>query len=198
MLSLSKKEPDCFIVFKKKNSPKNYEVDCDYKVRECLKDALLEEQNRQCFYCEQKINKSHIEHFIPRDANVKNTECDYNNLFLSCNAQNHCGIKKDNKYDESMYIRIFSTNIEQQENPLEFFDYTTQGKIKVKKLLSDNKKSRANNTIELLNLNHTDLINARKTMFKNIDSCIQSNMDIKSIYSFFNEFENIFKRFGEI
>ena len=197
MLNLNKKEPLCFIEFKKKNNPKVYERDCDYKVRECLREALLKEQNKQCFYCEQKIGKSHIEHFIPRDANLKNTECNYNNLFLSCEAKEHCGTKKANKYDENKYIRIFSTNILLQENPSDFFEYTAEGKIKVKKSLSSDVERRAVNTIELLNLNHKDLINARRTMFKNIESFRQSGLDINTIFSYFNEFENIFKEFGE-
>ena len=197
MLNLNKVEPDCFIEFKRKNTLNDYERDCDYSVRECLREALLEEQNRQCFYCEQKIKNFHIEHFIPRDASMKNAECDYNNLFLSCNAKEHCGTKKDNKYDESKYLRLFSKEYP-LESPSDFFDYTTQGKIKVRKVLSDEKKIRAKNTIELLNLNHKDLINARKLIFKNINTYTQSDMDIKLIYSFFNEFENIFRKFGEI
>ena len=198
MLNLNKVEPECFIAFRKKNNPKSYEEDCDHEVRECLRKALLKEQKGQCFYCEQKIKKSHIDHFIPRDApNEKNIECNYNNFFLSCDRKESCDIRKGNKFDENRYIRLFSNKYD-VDTPSDFFDYTTNGKIKVKKILSDNEKLRATNTIELLNLNHKDLVNARKTMFKNIDIYIQSNMDIKSIYSFFNEFENIFKKFGEL
>jgi len=201
MLNPTKIEPDCFTLFKKKNKPKTYERDCDHKVRECLRNTLFEEQKEQCFYCEQKIKndskKVHIEHFIPRDANLKDTDCNYNNLFLSCEEKEHCGKKKDNKYDENKYIRLFS-NKYSLENPSDFFDYSTRGKIKAKNSLSDDKKIRAENTIELLNLNYKELVNARKVMFKNIESYQQSGLDIKTIYSYFKEFESIFKKFGEL
>jgi len=198
MLSLNKLEPNCFIVFKKKNNPKNYEEDCDYKVRECLREALDEEQKGQCFYCEQKIQESRIDHFIPRDAiNEKNIECNYNNLFLSCNRKDSCDNKKGNKFDENKYIRLFSNN-HTLDNPLEFFDYTTNGKIKAKKSLSKDEILRAENTIELLNLNHRDLINARKITFKSIESMKSDILNIKIIYAYFEEFESIFKKFGNL
>ena len=198
MLNQNKIEPDCFIEFKKKNSPKNYERDCDHAVRECLREALLKEQRGQCFYCEQKIRISRIDHFIPRNAPKENDiECNYNNLFLSCNRKESCDIFKGNKFDESKYIRLFSNSYD-IETPSDFFDYTTKGKIKPKRILSDDKKRRAENTIEFLNLNHNELINARKVMFKNIESYKRSGLDIKTIYSYFEEFESIFKKFGEL
>jgi len=198
MLNLNKNEPDCFIQFKKKNSPKNYEKDCDYVVRECIREALFKEQRGQCFYCEQKIKESRIDHFIPRDApNEKNIECNYNNFFLSCNRKDSCDSKKSNSFDENRYIRLFSNNY-MLDKPSDFFDYTARGKVKVKKSLDNDKKIRAENTIELLNLNHSELINARKVMFKNIESLKQSNLDIKTIYGYFEEFESIFKKFGDI
>jgi len=193
MLNQNKIEPQCFIDFKKNNSPKNYEKDCDHKVRECLREALSNEQKGQCFYCEQEIKGSRIDHFIPRDApNEKNIECNYYNLFLSCDKKESCDIKKGNKFDESKYLRVFS-NRYACENPSDFFDYTTIGKIKAKKILSDDKKLRATNTIELLNLNNSDLVKARKTIFLNLKIYKDSGYDIDEIFTFFNEFESLFK-----
>jgi len=193
MLNLNKLEPDCFIDFKRKNSPKNYEKDCDHKVRECLREALLKEQKGQCFYCEQKIKESRIDHFIPRDAlNEKSIECNYNNLFLSCDRKDSCDIKKGNKFDESRYIRLFSNRYD-LENPSDFFDYTARGKIKAKKILPNDKKNRAENTIELLNLNHQDLVDARQVIISNIEMYKKSGYHIDEIFTFFNEFESLFK-----
>jgi len=198
MLNLNKVEPDCFILFKKKNNPKSYEDDCNHEVRTCLREALFSEQRGQCFYCEQKIKKSRIDHFIPRDApNEKDIECNYNNFLLSCNREDSCDIKKGNKFDEDKYIRLFSNKYE-LDTPSDFFDYTERGKIKAKKLLADDKRIRAENSIELLNLNHSELVNARKVMFKNIKSLKENNLDIKTIYGYFEEFESIFKNFGEL
>jgi uncharacterized protein (TIGR02646 family) len=193
MLNLNKIEPDCFIDFKKKNSPKNYEKDCDHTVRECLRESLFNEQKGQCFYCEQKIKESRIDHFIPRDiSNEKDIECNYNNLFLSCDRKESCDIRKANKFDENRYIRLFS-NRYNLENPSDFFDYTARGTIKAKKILSDDKKIRAKNTIELLNLNNNDLVNARKTVYSTIGMYKNSGHDIDEIFTFFNEFESLFK-----
>ena len=193
MLNLNKVEPDCFIDFKKKNSPKNYEKDCDHTVRECLREALLEEQRGQCFYCEQKIKSSRIDHFIPRDApKEKDIECNYNNLFLSCDRKESCDTQKGNNFDESKYLRLFSNRYD-IENPSDFFDYTARGKIKTKKSLDNDRKNRAENTIELLNLNHHDLINARQVIFSNIEVYKTSGYDIDEIFTFFNEFESLFK-----
>ena len=198
MLNQNKVEPDCFIDFKRKNSPKNYEKDCDHVVRECLRDALLKEQRGQCFYCEQKIKVSRIDHFIPRDApHQKDIECNYHNLFLSCDRKESCDSYKGNKFDESRYIRLFSNSYE-IEMPSDFFDYTTRGKIRPKKILPNDKKIRAENSIEFLNLNHNELVNARRVMFKNIESCKQSGLDIQTIYSYFEEFESIFKKIGAL
>ena len=193
MLNLNKIEPDCFIDFKKKNSPKNYEKDCDHTVRECLREALLKEQRGQCFYCEQKIKGSRIDHFIPRDApNQKDIECNYNNLFLSCDKKESCDIKKGSAFDESRYIRLFSNRYD-VENPSDFFDFTARGKIKAKKLLNDDSKNRAKNTIELLNLNHKDLVDARQVIISNIEMYKNSGYDTDEIFTFFNEFESLFK-----
>lgn len=196
MLTINKVEPSCFISFKKKNNPKNYEKDCDHVVRKCLRDALFTEQNAQCFYCEQKIEndskKVHIEHFIPRDANLKNTDCDYNNLFLSCNGKEHCGTKKGNAYDEDKHLRIYSLT-KALEDPSIMFDYTTQGIIKAKNSLSKNEKERATNTIELLGLNHKDLVATRENIFLQLEMYKTYGYKIDEIYTFFNEFENLFK-----
>jgi len=193
MLNPNKIEPDCFIDFKRKYSPKNYEKDCDHTVRECLREALLKEQRGQCFYCEQKIKSSRIDHFIPRDApNEKDIECNYNNLFLSCDRKESCDIQKGSTFDESRYIRLFSNRYD-LENPSDFFNFTARGKIKAKKLLNDDSKNRAKNTIELLNLNHKYLVDARQVIISNIEMYKNSGYDTDEIFTFFNEFESLFK-----
>ena len=199
MLKLNSCEPECFISFKKKNNPHSYQDDCnDYELRECLREALIKEQRYQCFYCEKKIennpSKVHIDHIIQRDINHK-LECTYSNMALSCNSKNHCGKYKDRQgtWNSSNFLRIFSENLELQESVDDFFIYMSNGKIAVKNSLSENEKKRAINTIEYLNLNHRDLVSTRENIFSQLEMYKSYGYEIDEIYTFFNEFENIFK-----
>ena len=199
MLKLNSCEPECFISFKKKNNPHSYQDDCnDYELRECLREALIKEQRYQCFYCEKKIennpSKVHIDHIIQRDINHK-LECTYSNMALSCNSKKHCGKYKDKQgtWNSSKFLRIFSENLELQESVDDFFIYMSNGKIAVKNSLSENEKKRAINTIEYLNLNHRDLVSTRENIFSQLEMYKSYGYEIDEIYTFFNEFENIFK-----
>lgn len=200
MLKLSKDEPECFKSFKTKYTPHSYGDDCDdHTLRECLRVALLSEQNKQCFYCEKKIEndtaKVHIDHIKQRNIYHK-LECEYSNMVLSCNGngEKHCGKYKDKRgvWDDSKYIRIVSDS-ELQENPVDFFDYMSHGDIKVKKSLGEDKTRRANNTIEYLNLNDTELVKTRRKIVLQLEMYKQSGFDIGEIFTYFNEFESLFK-----
>lgn len=199
MLNPNHNEPECFISFKVKNSPHSYQDDCnDYELRLCLREALIKEQKYQCFYCEKKIlndtSKVHIDHIKQRDVYHK-LECKYSNMALSCNEKTHCAKFKDKQeiWDDSKFLRIFSENSELQENPSDFFIYRSNGKIGVKKTLSENEKKRAINTIEYLNLNHKNLIQVRENIFLKLEMYKSYDYEIDEIYTFFNEFENLFK-----
>ena len=199
MLKPNSCEPECLISFKKKNTPHSYQDDCnDYKLRECLREALIKEQRYQCFYCEKKIennpSKVHIDHIIQRDINHK-LECTYSNMALSCNSKKHCGKYKDKqgRWNSSKFLRIISENLELQESVDDFFIYMSNGKIGVKNSLSENEKKRAINTIEYLNLNHRDLVSTRENIFSQLEMYKSYGYEIDEIYTFFNEFENIFK-----
>ena len=199
MLNLNRDEPECFSSFKIKNNPHSYSDDCDeYELRECLRKALLKEQKYQCFYCEKKIennpSKVHIDHIKQRTVYHK-LECTYSNMALSCNDNSHCAKYKDNQeiWDNNKFLRIVSENSELQENVADFFIYISNGKVAVKKSLTEDEKKRATNTIEYLNLNHKDLVATRENIFSQLEMYKGCNYKIDEIYTFFNEFENLFK-----
>ena len=199
MLNLNRCEPECFISFKIKNNPHSYQDDCnDYDLRKCLREALIEEQKYQCFYCEKKIvndtSKVHIDHIKQRDVYHK-LECIYSNMALSCNNQNHCAKYKDNQevWDDSKFLRILSENPQLQENISDFFIYRSNGKITVKNSLTEDEKERAINTINYLNLNHKDLVSTRENIFSQLEMYKSYNYEIDEIFTFFNEFETLFK-----
>lgn len=201
MLDLLDTEPDFFREFKRKNNPKRYTDDCDdYELRTALRESMLGEQRGQCYYCEKKVEnnttKVHIDHIIQRDTN-HSLECEYENLVLSCNGngEKHCGKYKDKQssWNDSKFIRLVSKNRELREKPSDVFDYMHSGKIKAKKYLSDELRERTANTINYLNLNHRDLIGARKIVFLALESYKQMGVDRGEIFIYFNEFESIFK-----
>ena len=199
MLNPNKDEPECFVSFKVKNTPHSYQDDCnDHELRLCLREALIKEQKHQCFYCEKKIindtSKVHIDHIKQRNSYHK-LECTYENMALSCNAKLHCAKYKDNQetWDDNKFLRIVSNNPELQENPSDFFIYRANGELSVKRSLSVNKKARAVNTIEYLNLNHKDLVSTRANIFLQLEMYKNCDYEIDEIYTFFNEFENLSK-----
>lgn len=199
MLNLNSREPQCFIAFKRKYKPHSYQDDCnDNKLKECLRQALIEEQKYQCFYCEKKIvnelSKVHIDHIKQRNMYHK-LECTYSNMALSCEDKNHCGKYKDKQeiWDDTKFLRIIPENIEFQEEISDFFIYRSNGEITVKKSLSVDEQTRAFNTIEYLNLNHKDLVFTRKTIFFQLEMYKSRGFQIDEIFTFFNEFQSLFK-----
>jgi len=198
MLDLNKIEPDFFKEFKRKNKPSSYQDDCnDYELRKNLRESIFIEQNSQCFYCEKKIKdennttKVHIDHIKQRNS-YHSLECDYNNMVLSCNGdgEQYCAKLKDKKgkWDDTKYINL------EVEKPSNCFRYISNGKVKPKISLVEEQKERIENTIEYLNLNHKDLIGARKNIFLCLSTYDQQELDKQEIFKYFNEFESIFKQ----
>lgn len=81
------------------------------KVKESVKEALMQEQGFICCYCERRLtpNDSHIEHFQPQsDPGVD--PLDYANLLCSCQQQlekgepRHCGNLKGDWFDQQLLI----------------------------------------------------------------------------------------------
>lgn len=75
------------------------------RVKDALRDALIQEQGFVCCYCERRVaagdiggDACHIEHLVSRDA-AHDRDLDYSNLLCSCTATRsaHCGMKKDNR-----------------------------------------------------------------------------------------------------
>ena len=195
MLNLNRDEPECFSSFKTKNIPHSYQDDCnDYDLRLCLREALIKEQKNQCFYCEKKIendtSKVHIDHIKQRNVYHK-LECEYSNMALSCNGngEKYCGKYKDKQgiWDDKKFIHLTL------ENPSDFFIYRANGEIGAKKSLSQDEKERAVNTINYLNLNHKSLVEVRENIFFQIEMYKIYNYETDEIFTFFNEFESLFK-----
>lgn len=153
------------------------------KMREKLHNYLLAEQNGLCIYCEQEIFRKqqgkadsfdHIEHLKPK-IHFKELTFVYENLAVSCdgfelkaNAENpkkkeFCGHKKNNDFDESQFLNPVLI-----EDLAKYFQYDIEGGISPSSTLSNDRKNKAQYMIELLNLNHLDLKNMRKTAYADL------------------------------
>ena len=152
-------EPDWLIDFKKKNPKALYSSEEFSSYRTKLRESLIHEQKGLCAYCCCKIgiDSSLNEHIEPQNlksgAKSKKT-LDYNNLIASCKKNKGeitCGAAKGNEFDGSKFISPLNPSCE------DAFKYLADGTVK-----GDDY------TINLLNLNASWLIEARRAVYKQL------------------------------
>jgi uncharacterized protein (TIGR02646 family) len=133
-----------------------------------LHEALLREQGYICCYCGMRITResSHIEHLKPQSTPDPELSVEYTNLLASCQREReprkpiHCGVAKDNWYDENLIVSPL------KQNCIDFFIYTEDGQILETDALD--KKAAAATTIKMLCLNIPKLIAMREEVIKNL------------------------------
>ena len=158
-----------------------------------VKGSLMKEQGCICCYCERRLtdDDSHIEHFNPQSNNVVDT-LDYTNMLCSCQDQlkkgepRHCGISKDNWFDENLLISPLDSNCEGR------FAYTADGKIQP----ANESDNAATMTIEKLKLDIGILNDFRK---KAIEPFLDKDLDDGEVSQFVNGYlkKNSGGMFGE-
>ena len=130
------------------------------RIKNFLKQSLLEEQGFICCYCERRITEtpesSHIEHLKPKGT-YPEFELEYDNLLCSCqpskiNGENisTCGHKKGDWFDEELFISPLSSECEEK------IKYSSSGEL-------EGVDEVANITIRKLGLNNYDLVRSRKS-----------------------------------
>lgn len=140
-----------------KQQQKSIGVNCGYESfqnpeKRLVHLALLREQGYICCYCCQKIEKetSHIEHFLPQSKTDAELSVTYSNLLASCGSHQHwpkhCGNQREN---HPVPVSPLQTNCENH------FRYTVEGEIIPTNNLE--LQDKAKETIDILNLNHSDL-----------------------------------------
>ncbi len=159
----------------------------DKKDSQRLREFILEkEQQHVCCYCEKGITPdnidSHLDHVRPQHISpeLKN---DYRNLVVSCQTPGRCGKAKKSKFDAQYFI------IPTEEKPGDYLTYSPNGEIRA---IDNNKK--ANVTIEMLNLNASPLVGARRTLFLRLN--IMKN-SIAEFEKHFDEYPTFIKYFKE-
>ena len=138
--------------------------------KDAMHQSLFLEQTGQCVYCGRRIELNgtknyHIEHFRPRAQDkYPHLELDYSNLFLSCGshrdsgAQGTCGNHKGEWFDEECHIPPVP------ESCAERFRYHLSGKV------ADDGSREAQRMLDVLNLNHSELIRERKEIIEDLET----------------------------
>ena len=134
-----------------------------------LRRYLIDEQQYLCCYCCRRIDESkcHNEHICPRNSESKRNSMDYHNLVASCDEANTCGRKKADEFDLAQFVSPTEENCESH------FIFKYNGKI-------EGITASGKYTIELLNLNHYELVRARKALF---DACRKASMGKEYIHT---------------
>lgn len=203
MLHIIKKQCKSFDEFVKKY-PKctysdlhNYDGDSNGLINEKrniydeLKSSLNKEQYGLCCYCCCKIEilesfKNSIEHIAPISLYPQES-MKYNNMLLSCSSTNSCNHKKGGKFDPNSFISPLDENC---ESHFDFNIYT--GEI----VPRDENDSRAKYTIELLNLNSTNLKNSRKQTINKLNEQMKYYGEKKK--ELYNDYVNKHMQFSDI
>jgi uncharacterized protein (TIGR02646 family) len=163
--------------FTKGTGHRSFDYGADYSSLTNLNQAknhLLEEQHHLCAYCQQKLTSetASIEHVIPKEFN-KELSTNYHNLVAVCkdspkdtlNNRKHCDKERGNKLLPSFIFYSNSEVTNTKNNP--FFKAYADGKILPKDNILPEDKAQADAFINLLNLNHTQLIDRRAKDFLN-------------------------------
>ena len=131
---------------------------------------LINEQKYLCAYCCGRIDikHSHNEHIEPQNPGkyISRRSLDYTNIVASCmgfKGGKTCGLHKGNDYDPAQFISPLQPDCEAA------FKYYPDGTI-----------GGDSYTIDLLNLNFYELKNARKAVYRLLQS-----MDIETIKAVF-------------
>lgn len=132
---------------------------------DALRQAKAIEQNGLCAYCECKLTGddgnlpkgiAHIDHFHRRNNHPEQT-FNWDNLFLSCKKDSHCGLYKD-------YKRMHTEDIihPRSEQPQEYITFVSDSSFGVyARPLPKNNRARAEYTIKAFNLNAPELVAQR-------------------------------------
>lgn len=123
-------------------------------------------QYGRCAYCEADLSKArHIEHFRQRHSHPQGT-FEWSNLFGSCNREDSCGIHKDRcgPYDHTELIKP------DVEDPEHFLVFAATGSVHARANLSPAERSKAEETIRVLNLNGTLKQIRRSLLFQYLET----------------------------
>jgi uncharacterized protein (TIGR02646 family) len=127
-----------------------------------IRQLLGQLQGDRCAYCEgPPYREGHIEHFRRKNpAHFPALTFQWDNLFLACGSQDHCGHYKDRPsapaYNPDHLIKP------DIHDPDEVLYFHSSGEVRLRPNLSDGNAIRANETVRVFNLNEGALKAARR------------------------------------
>lgn len=145
--------PDITAKWIKKHNTLNWN-DLPFDEKEVLREHLHTEQHGLCCYCCKKIStkSASVEHLQDKHQHRK-LQFNYDNLLLSCVSNKHCHIAKQSK-EIKVHPLHTDCNDSVKMNPLSA------------QLFGDKHKKDADESIDILKLNHNELINHRADLIK--------------------------------
>lgn len=187
MIHITKdEEPEFWKEFKRKNPNLSYHQLQDTEegraIRQRLREHLLNQQHYICCYCCRGIDMENSlnEHIRPKDS-YPNETMNYENILASCEKDKKtCGPKKDNEYDERMFVSPLDENCEEQ------FAFFPNGDI-----VGTTEKGEY--TAKVLGLDSYKLQQARKAIYKNC-----SDMDQDSLQWYLEEHDGRLQPFIDV
>ena len=148
---------------------------------QATRQALYLEQTDQCVYCGRAIEleartRHHVEHFRPR-SRYPDRELAYANLFLSCGPQQPqghpqptCGNEKKAWFDETCHVEPAPEDACQGR-----FAFASDGRIRGDGTLE------ADRMIDVLNLNHPELIAERSSLIEELDTELSQGASVAEL-----------------
>lgn len=155
--------------------------DLSREALQATRRALYLEQTGQCVYCGRAIRLEartthHVEHFRPR-SRYPDRELAYANLFLSCgprqpqgDPQATCGNEKRDWFDETCHIEPTPEDTCQGR-----FAFASDGRIQ-----GDGTRE-AERMIDVLNLNHPELITERSSLIEELDTELSQGVSVAEL-----------------
>ncbi len=179
------------------------------------------EQNGMCGYCECLLTdegmnefkgKKHLDHFYPRNKGVEakpQLQYDWDNLILSCSREECCGIYKDSNNHNILPSQIINPRHEDPRDFITFVVEEDRGSFENRRYVSavaredvgEEKRRRAQDTIDALNLNYMPLREARRNALwheqEKIEMCLEvcaTEDDVEVIWELLSEYEKELER----
>ena len=179
--------PAFFTDFMKKEKPKEWADTAP--IRPQLREYILEhEQQGCCAYTEIRISGDkacHIDHYHTRNL-FPNETFNYDNLLVSCNAENYGAKYKDKQVKvKADYDKLLNPAT---DVPSAYLEYTFMGEM-----LAIGGNERGAHTIEYFNLNERSLVNRRR----NAVYCLQgmkNDLSEDEVVEAIGEFETMLRQ----
>lgn len=166
--------PACLSDAKRKGWSWDDFVENDRRGYQSCRQVADSEQRGECAYTELPLNNQqtiiHLDHFRKKSI-YPNLRFDWNNLFAAVKDHRFGAGYKDNIVDGKNAGQIYCQVLSPLTSELNaYFHYATNGEIEPKSGLTEDDKSRAEKTIELFNLNESELVSRRRTIIAQISN----------------------------